>query len=495
MSQPLFTSASELLAGLEAGTYSSVELTSQVLDAIEDQDATLNAYIAVDRDGALSRAKQADEARAKGNKQALLGVPMAHKDIFCTDELPTTCGSRMLQDYVSPYTAHVVDRLNGAGTVMLGKTNMDEFAMGSSNENSFYGPVANPWDNNRVPGGSSGGSAAAVAAGLAVFATGTDTGGSIRQPASFCGVTGLKPTYGCVSRYGMVAFASSLDQGGVFARTAEDAALVLAAMAGHDPRDSTSVTDIPQWLTQATPITEVAAQTALSAGLTIGLPKEYLQNFDATHIDAMRQQLESMGHRTIEVSLPHTDAAIPAYYVIAGAEASTNLSRYDGVRFGYRCDNPRDLDDLLMRSRSEGLGPEVQRRILTGTYALSVGYYDAYYLKAQKVRRLIAQDFVSAFTEADVLLAPTAPGPAFGRDELTADPVAMYQQDRFTVPVSLAGLPALSLPCGFSEVDGRRLPLGAQLIGPAFREDLILALAHAYQGITDWHTQTPNGQV
>jgi len=293
----------------------------------------------------------------------------------------------------------------------------------------------------------------------------------------------------------MVAFASSLDQGGVFARTAEDAALVLAAMAGHDPRDSTSVTDIPQWLTQATPITEVAAQSALSAGLTIGLPKEYLQNFDATHIDAMRQQLESMGHRTIEVSLPHTDAAIPAYYVIAGAEASTNLSRYDGVRFGYRCDNPRDLDDLLMRSRSEGLGPEVQRRILTGTYALSVGYYDAYYLKAQKVRRLIAQDFVSAFTEADVLLAPTAPGPAFGRDELTADPVAMYQQDRFTVPVSLAGLPALSLPCGFSEVDGRRLPLGAQLIGPAFREDLILALAHAYQGITDWHTQTPNGQV
>jgi aspartyl-tRNA(Asn)/glutamyl-tRNA(Gln) amidotransferase subunit A len=394
----------------------------------------------------------------------------------------TTCGSRMLEKFIAPYDATVVSQLRDAGAVTLGKANMDEFAMGSSNENSFYGPVKNPWQPQRVPGGSSGGSAALVAAGLAPAATGTDTGGSIRQPASFCGVTGLKPTYGRVSRYGMIAFASSLDQGGPLVRDAEDAALMLAYMSGFDPRDSTSAAREDAWLeripTQGIP--------DLPGAMTIGLPIEYdLDDFD--HLRAVRGVLEAAGHRCVDVSLPHTDAAIPAYYVISGAEASTNLSRYDGVRFGHRCENPQSIQDLYERSRSEGFGAEVQRRILTGTYALSVGYYDAYYLKAQKIRRLIANDFAQAFTGVDVLLTPTTPGPAFELNALTDDPVAMYQQDKFTVPISLAGLPGLSMPAGFQ--DG--LPLGAQLVAPAFREDLLLGLAKTYQQGTDWHLSTP----
>ena len=480
----------ELSAGLAARTFSSVELTRNHLDAIAAANPTLNAFLLVDEEGAMAAATAADERRARGDAGLLTGVPMAHKDIFCTRGLATTCGSRMLERFVAPYDAHVVTRLHEAGMVMLGKTNMDEFAMGSSNENSYFGAVANPWTHGRVPGGSSGGSAAAVAAGLAPCATGTDTGGSIRQPASFCGVTGLKPTYGRVSRYGMIAFASSLDQGGTFTHTASDAALLLAHMAGFDPRDSTSAQrDEDAWLAGTARGEALEAE----AGLTIGLPREYFADIDADHVHAVRGVLEGLGHRCVDVSLPHTDVAIAAYYVIAGAEASTNLSRYDGVRFGHRCEDPVDLDDLLMRSRSEGFGAEVKRRILTGTYALSVGYYDAYYLKAQQIRRLISQDFATAFDSVDVLLTPTAPGVAFQRDALTADPVAMYQQDRFTVPVSLAGLPALSMPCGFADVDGAPLPLGAQLVAPAFREDRLCALASAYQDETSHHRRTPPG--
>ncbi len=481
-----FSTLTELKAGLAAGDFSAVELATFYLKRIA-ADAS-NAFISADEEGALAAAARADERRAAGDAAPLNGLPMAHKDIFCASGTLTTCGSRMLENFVAPYDATVVERCNAAGLVMLGKTNMDEFAMGSSNENSFFGPVANPWQATHVPGGSSGGSAAAVAGGLTPAATGTDTGGSIRQPSSFCGITGLKPTYGRVSRFGMVAFASSLDQGGPMARSAEDAALLLAAMVGFDPRDSTSAERTDDWL-------ESLASDgipATPAGLRIGLPAEYYDNLNiAAELDQVRATLQSMGHTAVEVSLPHTAAAIPAYYVIAGAEASTNLSRYDGVRFGHRCEKPESLEDLMERSRSEGFGAEVKRRILTGTYALSVGYYDAYYLQAQKLRRLIANDFHQAFEDVDVLLTPTAPGPAFAQGALTKDPVAMYQQDIFTVPASLAGLPALSMPCGF--VDG--LPIGAQLIAPHFREDLVLGMARDYQTATDWHTQTPEAQA
>jgi len=478
------TSVTVLSQGLANGDYSSVELTRYYLQRIASASAA-NAFITVDETGALAAAEQADITRAQGNATALTGVPMAHKDIFCTQGLLTTCGSQMLHNFVAPYDATVVHKLKVAGAVTLGKANMDEFAMGSSNENSAFGAVANPWSPDVVPGGSSGGSAAAVAGGLAPIATGTDTGGSIRQPASFCGITGLKPTYGRVSRYGMVAFASSLDQGGPLAHSAQDAALLLTYMAGFDPQDSTSAQRSDEWLDG------IASNgiPAINGPLTIGLPSEYFHDLaDGTYLEQVRTVLEGLGHTCMDVSLPHTDAAIPAYYVIAGAEASTNLSRYDGVRFGHRCENPTSLEDLYQRSRSEGFGDEVKRRILTGTYALSVGYYDAYYLKAQKIRRLIANDFNNAFAKVDVLLTPTTPGPAFTTGALTADPVAMYQQDKFTVPVSLAGLPALSMPCGFT--DG--LPVGAQLIGPAFREDLILGLARDFQQQTDWHTQHPD---
>jgi aspartyl-tRNA(Asn)/glutamyl-tRNA(Gln) amidotransferase subunit A len=414
------------------------------------------------------------------------GIPIAFKDIFCTRDLLTTCGSKILENFVAPYDATVVERLKASGVVTLGKANMDEFAMGSSNENSHFGSVANPWDTDRVPGGSSGGSASLVAAGLAPIATGTDTGGSIRQPAAFCGVTGLKPTYGRVSRYGMVAFASSLDQGGLLAHSAADIALLLPHMAGFDPRDATSSPSTDDWL-------DGCRTEALEPanGLTIGLPAEYFTDLGipAAAIEAARKELEAAGFTFKEISLPHTAAAIPAYYVIAGAEASTNLSRYDGVRFGHRCEDPESLDDLYQRSRSEGFGAEVKRRILTGTYALSVGYFDAYYLKAQKIRRLIQADFLSAFEGVDLILAPTTPDVAFKRGELADDPVAMYQQDIFTIPASLAGLPAMSLPCGFH--DG--LPLGMQLIGPHFAEQAVLRTAEAYQRATDWHQRHPEG--
>jgi aspartyl-tRNA(Asn)/glutamyl-tRNA(Gln) amidotransferase subunit A len=409
---------------------------------------------------------------------------MAHKDIFCTEGTLTTAGSKMLSNFVAPYDATVVTKMTDAGMVSVGKTNMDEFAMGSSNENSYFGPVANPWDTDRVPGGSSGGSAAAVAAGLVAGATGTDTGGSIRQPAALCGITGLKPTYGRVSRFGMIAFASSLDQAGPMTRNAEDAALMLSVMAGFDPKDSTSANRDDAWLADV--LHNGIAE--LERPAVIGLPDQYYENSgNQESLAEARQELEKLGHTFKSVSLPHTDAAIPVYYVLASAEASTNLSRYDGVRYGHRCENPTSLQDLYERSREEGFGDEVKRRILTGTYTLSVGYFDAYYLKAQKIRRLIAQDFDKAFADVDLLLTPTSPTPAFHKGQLTDDPVAMYQQDLYTVPTSLAGLPAMSIPCGFSQ----GLPMGMQLIAPAFREDLALGLAAQFQRHTDWHLKRP----
>ena len=463
---------------------SSTELTQEHLAKIA-ADKT-NSFVTVAKDKALEQAKQAQQRREQESSHPLTGVPLAHKDIFCTQGITTTCGSRMLENFVAPYDAHVVALLNQAGMVTLGKTNMDEFAMGSSNESSHFGPVSNPWNLDKVPGGSSGGSAAAVAAGLVACATGTDTGGSIRQPAALCGITGLKPTYGRISRYGMIAFASSLDQAGPMTCDAEDAALMLSAMAGFDSKDSTSAQRQDAWLA------DFAEQGIpdLDRPLKIGLPQEYYADLsNGSIIEAVQTTLAQQGHELVDVSLPHTQAAIPVYYVIAGAEASTNLSRYDGVRFGHRCENPQSLEDLYKRSRSEGFGNEVKRRILTGTYTLSVGYFDAYYIKAQQIRRLISEDFSNVFADVDVLLTPTSPTPAFSKGQLSDDPIAMYQQDLYTVPTSLAGLPALSMPCGF--VDG--LPVGAQLIAPAFREDVLLGLAAQYQKHSDWHLQRPNG--
>jgi len=444
----------------------------------------LNIFINTFQTEALNQAEYIDNNFDKFKNAPLSGIPIAHKDIFCTQGVLTTAGSKMLSNFVAPYDATVVSNMAAAGMISVGKTNMDEFAMGSSNENSFFGPVSNPWDHERVPGGSSGGSAAAVAAGLVAGATGTDTGGSIRQPAALCGITGLKPTYGRVSRYGMIAFASSLDQAGPMTRDAEDAALMFSVMAGFDPKDSTSAERRDAWL-DATIANGIAA---LDRPLTIGLPSEYFSdNSNLSGIDTAKTELQRLGHKLVEVSLPHTQAAVPVYYVLASAEASTNLSRYDGVRFGHRCNDPQSLQDLYERSREEGFGEEVKRRILTGTYTLSVGYFDAYYLKAQKIRRLISEDFQQAFTKVDVLLAPTSPTPAFKKNQLTDDHVAMYQQDLYTVPTSLAGLPAISLPCGFC--DG--LPMGMQLIAPAFGEELLLQLAAQYQGQTDWHLRRP----
>ena len=478
------SSLRKMSAGLAKGDFSSVELTQAHLDRIQQANTKLNCFITINAESALAAAAQADEQRAQGNKNPTLGLPFAHKDIFCTKGILTTAGSKMLSNFIAPYDATVVSNMTAAGMISLGKTNMDEFAMGSSNENSFFGPVSNPWDHERVPGGSSGGSAAAVAAGLVAGATGTDTGGSIRQPAALCGITGLKPTYGRVSRYGMIAFASSLDQAGPMTHDAEDAALMLSVMAGFDPKDSTSAERRDAWLDAAV----ANGIAALDRPLTIGLPREYFSdNSSLTSIDTARTVLQKLGHNLVEVSLPHTQAAIPVYYVLASAEASTNLSRYDGVRFGHRCDDPQSLQDLYERSREEGFGAEVKRRILTGTYTLSVGHFDAYYLKAQKIRRLISEDFQQAFAKVDVLLAPTSPTPAFKKNQLTDDHVAMYQQDLYTVPTSLAGLPAISLPCGFC--DG--LPMGMQLIAPAFGEELLLQLAAQYQGQTDWHLRRP----
>ena len=424
-----FFSLREMSAGLTNGVFSSVELTQEHLQRIQRVDPRINSFITVNSEQALAQAAQADQQRAAGDHRPTVGLPFAHKDIFCTNGVLTTAGSKMLSNFIAPYDATVVTKMAEAGMVSVGKTNMDEFAMGSSNENSFFGPVSNPWHTDCVPGGSSGGSAAAVAAGLVAGATGTDTGGSIRQPAALCGITGLKPTYGRVSRYGMIAFASSLDQAGPMTRDADDAALMLSVMAGFDHRDSTSAQRDDSWLAEIA----VNGIPALDRPLTIGLPDEYFRAGE--HMDALemaKAELQKLGHTLKSVSLPHTESAIPVYYVLASAEASTNLSRYDGVRFGHRCENPQSLQDLYERSREEGFGQEVKRRILTGTYTLSVGYFDAYYLKAQKIRRLIAQDFTNVFTEVDLVLAPTAPTPAFKKNQLTDDPVAMYQQDLYT---------------------------------------------------------------
>ncbi len=475
----------ELAAGLRRKEFSSVELARACNARIEKGHPALNVMVTATPELALDAAAQADRVLASGGGGPLTGVPILHKDLFCTEGVRTTCASRILDNFVSPYDATVVARLKSAGMVMLGKTNMDEFAMGSSNENSYYGPVKNPWNPALVPGGSSGGSAAAVAARLAPAATGTDTGGSIRQPAALTGITGVKPTYGRVSRYGMIAFASSLDQAGVLAATAEDAALVLGAMAGFDPRDSTSVDrPVPDYsATLADPL----------RGLKIGLLKEFFdKGLDSETERRIREALavyERLGATLREVSLPHLPLSVPTYYVVAPAECSSNLARFDGVRFGYRCENPRDLKDLYERTRGEGFGPEVKRRIMTGTYVLSAGYYDAYYLKAQKVRALIAQDFTRAFADVDVLIGPTTPTPAFPIGAKTSDPITMYLNDIYTIGANLAGLPGISIPCGF--VGG--LPVGLQIVGPHFGEAKILNVAHAYQRETDWHRQIPRG--
>ncbi|PQA43164.1 Asp-tRNA(Asn)/Glu-tRNA(Gln) amidotransferase GatCAB subunit A [Amnimonas aquatica] len=477
----------ELAAGLERRDFSSVELTRHFLDRIARFDGKanggINSYITVTPERALAQAGAADAARAAGSAGALTGVPLAQKDIFCTEGVKTTCASKMLDSFISPYNAEVVSRCDAAGLVMLGKTNMDEFAMGSSNETSYYGAVKNPWDVSRVPGGSSGGSAAAVAARLAPAATGTDTGGSIRQPAALCNLTGLKPSYGRISRWGMIAFASSLDQAGPMTQTAEDAALLLQVMAGHDAKDSTSIDH---------PVPDYRATLGDSLqGLRIGLPKQFFGEGLSADTGALIQtairELEKLGATTVEVDLPNSGLSVPAYYVIAPAECSSNLSRFDGVRFGHRCDSPKDLEDLYKRSRAEGFGEEVRRRIMIGTYALSAGYYDAYYLQAQRVRRLIKQDFDAAFAQCDVILGPTAPETAFALGAKQADPIAMYLQDIYTIATNLAGLPGMSIPAGFSG----GLPVGLQLIGPYWSEARLLNVAHRYQQVTDWHRQIP----
>ncbi|HUG97729.1 MAG TPA: Asp-tRNA(Asn)/Glu-tRNA(Gln) amidotransferase subunit GatA [Gammaproteobacteria bacterium] len=469
---------------LRAREFSSEELVRHLLARIERLDGELNAFVTVTGEAAVAAARAADAARGE-ESGPLAGVPIAHKDIFCTAGVKTSCGSRMLDNFVSPYDATVVERLRAAGSIMLGKTNMDEFAMGSSNETSFYGPVRNPWDLGRVPGGSSGGSAAAVAARLAPAATGTDTGGSIRQPAALAGITGIKPTYGRVSRYGMIAFASSLDQAGVLTRTAEDAAMLLATMSGHDPRDSTSVdAPVPDY---------VAGLGESLQGLKIGVVEEFmdegLDTANAAAIEAALKVLEGLGASVRRLSLPSIGLSVPTYYVVAPAECSSNLSRFDGVRFGYRATDPRDLEDHYKRSRGEGFGAEVKRRIMTGTYVLSAGYYDAYYLKAQRVRQLIAADFRRAFEAVDVIVGPTTPTPAFELGAKVDDPVTMYLNDIYTIGVNLAGLPGLSTPCGF--VEG--LPVGLQIVGRAFDEGRILNVAHRFQQETDWHAKAPGG--
>ena len=473
----------EIRLGLAAGEFSSVEITQDYLNKINLHNPTLNCFITITDELALEQAKAADESIARGEIKTLTGVPIAHKDIYCTDGIKTSCASKMLDNFIAPYDATVIEHFKRDGAVILGKTNMDEFAMGSSNENSYYGSVANPWDLGRVPGGSSGGSASAVAAGLAPAATGTDTGGSIRQPAALCGITGIKPTYGRVSRYGMIAFGSSLDQGGPLAHSAEDCALLLQTMAGFDPRDSTSID-------QSVPDYSVDLAQDIE-GIKIGLPREYfaegldadIANVIASAVDEFRK----LGAEIVDITLPNTKLSIPVYYVVAPAECSSNLSRFDGVRFGYRCDNPTDLEDLYKRSRGEGFGDEVIRRIMIGTYALSAGYYDAYYLKAQQLRRLIKEDYEKAFERVDMILCPTTPEVAFKQGEKTDDPVSMYLQDIYTISLNLAGLPGMSIPAGFSQ----GLPVGLQLIGNYFEESRLLNVAHRFQQATDWHLQSP----
>ena len=478
-------SISELAAGLRSGEYSSVELTRYFLDRIKDYDGQLNSFITVCEEQALEQARLADERIKAGEGGQLIGIPIAHKDIFCTDGIKTSCGSKMLDNFVSPYDATVVEKLKQSGVVMLGKTNMDEFAMGSSNETSWYGPVKNPWDTEAVPGGSSGGSASAVSAKLCVAATGTDTGGSIRQPAALCGITGLKPTYGRVSRYGMIAFASSLDQAGPMASSAEDAAILLQAMAGFDKRDSTSA--------QKEVADYVSGLDNDLTGLRIGIAREYFgEGLDSEVEQSVRAAIEKyreLGAEIVEISLPNSGLSVPVYYVVAPAECSSNLSRFDGVRFGYRCEDPADLEDLYKRSRTEGFGAEVKRRIMIGAYALSAGYYDAYYLKAQQIRHLISDDFKNAFEQCDVIMGPTSPTTAFKLGEKADDPVTMYLSDIYTIATNLAGLPGMSIPC--EPVAG--MPVGLQLIGNYFDEARLLNIAHKFQTVTDWHKQRPEG--
>ena len=476
----------QLCDGLAAGKFSSTELTQNYLNRINKLNTTLNCFISVDGERSLAQARAADTLRAAGKAQTLTGVPIAQKDIFCAQGWLTTCGSKMLSNFVSPYDAHVIERFNATGAVNLGKTNMDEFAMGSSNETSFYGPVRNPWDPTRVPGGSSGGSAAAVAARLAPAATGTDTGGSIRQPAAFTGICGLKPTYGVVSRYGMIAFASSLDQGGPMARSAEDLALMLNVMAGFDARDSTSLQrEADDYLHDL--------QKPL-AGLRVGLPREFFAAGASADVlkavEAAIAQYRKLGCEVVDISLPNMTLSVPVYYVLAPAEASSNLSRFDGVRYGYRAKDYANLAEMYEKTRAEGFGAEVKRRILIGAYVLSHGYYDAYYIRAQKLRRLIAQDFTEAFKKCDVIMGPTTPSTAFKLGEKSGDPVQMYLSDIYTIAVNLAGLPGMSIPCGF---DSANLPVGLQIIGNYFSEARMLNVAHQYQLATDWHERVPPG--
>ncbi|MEM6513812.1 MAG: Asp-tRNA(Asn)/Glu-tRNA(Gln) amidotransferase subunit GatA [Pseudomonadota bacterium] len=476
-------SMTELAGGLAAGDFSAEELTRTLLERIESMDSDLNTIVTLTADRALDAARDADAARGAGDAGALNGLPLLHKDIFCTRDVRTTCGSRMLENFVSPYDATIVERINRAGGVMLGKTNMDEFAMGSSNETSYFGDVKNPWDLARSPGGSSGGSSAAVAARFAPVATGTDTGGSIRQPAALTGTVGLKPTYGRVSRYGMIAFASSLDQAGMICRSVADAALMLGVMAGYDERDSTCIDHpVPDY---------VAGLDGSLKGVRVGIVKQHFDDgLDAETGEQVREALkvmEAQGAELREVDLPNLDLSVPTYYVVAPAECSSNLSRFDGVRFGHRADNPEDLLDLYCRSRGEGFGAEVRRRILTGTYVLSAGYYDAYYLKAQQVRQLIADDFRKAFADVDVIAGPTAPTPAFRLGEKTDDPVTMYLNDIYTIGANLAGLPGMSVPCGFAG----GLPVGLHLVAPHFAEESLLRTGHQYQQLTDWHDRAP----
>ncbi len=474
----------QLAKDLHTRHISSVELTELFLKRIKKYDTKLNSFISITEEQALEDARKADKILASPQAGILTGIPFAHKDIFCTDGVKTSCGSKMLDNFIAPYDATVVSKLKTAGAVMLGKTNMDEFAMGSTNESSFYGEVSNPWDLSRIPGGSSGGSAAAVAASIVPIATGTDTGGSIRQPASLCGITGLKPTYGRVSRWGMIAFASSLDQGGPLSKTAEDAALLLNTIAGFDPKDSTS-SDV-----ESEDFTVKLNESLV--GKTIGIPKEFLSSgLDSkvqTVIEEAIKQYTKQGCKVVEVSLPKTELSVPAYYVLAPAECSSNLSRYDGVKFGHRCDNPIDLDDMYKRSRGEGFGAEVKRRIMVGTYVLSAGYYDAYYIKAQKLRRIIQDDFKKAFKEVDVIMGPVAPHVATKKGEIK-DPISMYLSDIYTIAVNLAGLPAISIPAGFAD----NMPVGLQIIGNSYAESEILNFAHKFQQATDWHQQLPTG--
>ena len=468
---------------LQARTLTSVELTQYYLDRIEQFDGKLNAFITVTPELAIEMAKEADKRLDSGKGTLLTGIPIAHKDIFCVDGVKTTCASKMLSNFVAPYDANVVEKLKAEGMPILGKTNMDEFAMGSSSESSYYGATKNPWDLNAVPGGSSGGAAAVIAAGLAPMATGTDTGGSIRQPASYCGITGIKPTYGAVSRYGMIAYASSFDQGGPMTRSAEDSAWMLDAMAGFDERDSTS---------SELKFNSCSAELNNSIkGLKVGVPTEYFgEGLDAGVASVIKDaigELEKQGAIIVEVTLPNTKLAVPAYYVLAPAEASSNLSRFDAVRYGYRCENPQDLEDLYTRSRSEGFGEEVKRRIMVGAYALSAGYYDAYYLKAQKLRRMVRDDFSKAFESCDIIVGPVAPDVAFNIGEKSDDPISMYLADLYTIPVNLAGMPAMSVPAGFV----KNRPVGLHLIGNYHSEAKLLNVAHQYQQHTDWHNQMP----